>query len=339
MLLKSDGSDDARPMRLEQEGLRLVVTLEDSRDQGARAWRLDAYVAVYEALGGVLGLVFRGLSLRAATKCDQCNRWTFDRACKHTYLLVGGWRPLEGDKLVTQYENWSLVTGSVTTIVPKTASTMRVVYFSASPLHKTPAKTGEWPKLDWKAGFDEVQRATDAVTDRRVALSFEFHDKGTLDELARVLTADNSITTILVIACHGDEETGELQFADGADGTLARKVDADDLFTALRHLRRQPVLTVFSSCRSLELAASIQHLVQVPSFVTFGADELSLEHSTIFLRELLCDLVGRPIGTPLSAVVKRAKEVLLDLAKVDVNMQSFATQIAWLTGRTTPIDS
>jgi hypothetical protein len=96
---------------------------------------------------------------------------------------------------------------------------------------------------------------------------------------------------------------------------------------------------VFSSCRSLELAASIQHLVQVPSFVTFGADELSLEHSTIFLRELLCDLVGRPIGTPLSAVVKRAKEVLLDLAKVDVNMQSFATQIAWLTGRTTPIDS
>jgi hypothetical protein len=154
-----------------------------------------------------------------------------------------------------------------------------------------------------------------------------------------VLTADNSITTILVIACHGDEETGELQFADGADGTLARKVDADDLFTALRHLRRQPVLTVFSSCRSLELAASIQHLVQVPSFVTFGADELSVEHSTIFLRELLCDLVGRPIGTPLSAVVKRAKEVLLDLAKVDVNLQSFATQIAWLMGRRTPIDS
>jgi hypothetical protein len=38
-------------------------------------------------------------------------------------------------------------------------------------------------------------------------------------------------------------------------------------------------------------------------------------------------------------VFGRATQALLDLAKVDVNLQSFATQIAWLMGRRTPIDS
>jgi GTPase SAR1 family protein len=339
MLLKSDSSGYARLMRLEYEGARVVVTLAGGRDLDARAWRLDAYVAVYEALTSVLGLVFGSLSLHAATKCNGCDKWVLNLACKHKFQLVGDWRPLEGDKTFARHENWSVVTASATKIVPKTASAMRVVYFSASPLHKTPAKKGEWAELDWKAEFEKVQRATEAVVNRRVALSFEFHDKGTLDELERVLTANSSVPTILVIACHGEPTTGALQFAYVKDGTLAHVIDAGKLKAALERTRHQLALTVFCSCCSSELASSIQHVAHVPCFVTFGTKSISAEHTTLFLTALFEDVVTNSAGAHFVNVVERAKQRLLNLATTSgrPELTTFANKILWSTS-TAPRD-
>jgi hypothetical protein len=342
LLLRDDAGTDQRRMRLQQSGNRVVLTLQrraGDDDAGARAWRLHAYTALYAAVESVLRLVFGSLEVRASVLCANCSEWrsgTICSVCDANLTSIKAWLPGDGDAVKPQRNDWATVAACTVT-----AAAMRVVYFSASPLHKTPAKKGELDKLDWKAGFDEVQRATDAIVNRRVTPSFEFYDKGTLDELARVLTADSSAPTILVIACHGEEQTGVLQFADVVDGTLARRVDADALVAALRSSREQLALTVFSSCHSTLLAPSIQHVAQVPSFVAFGADEISVtKHSTVFLTELLSTLVQNPVGTRLSAVFDRTKQALLDLSKVtsDGTLQPFAKQISWWTGRTTPIE-
>jgi GTPase SAR1 family protein len=344
--LRASTGVSVRLIRLQQGGNRVVLTLQrraSDDDVAARAWRLRAYTALYIAVESVLRLVFGSLSLstKASVLCAKCNVWLPVDVCSrcHAELAsIDAWLPHDGDPVKLQRNDWTTVAPWTITV---TAEAMRVVYFSASPQWKTPAKQSKLDMLNWKAGFDEVQRATDAIDERRVALSFEFYDKGTLEELARVLTADSSTPTILVIACHGEPTTGVLQFADVVDSTLARRVDADALVAALRSSRHQLALTVFSSCHSTLLAPSIQHVAQVPSFVAFGADQISVtKHSTVFLTELLSTLVQNPVGTPLSAMFDRAKQALLDRAKVtsDGTLQPFTKQISWWTGRTTPLE-
>ncbi len=333
MLLKSDGSRKSHRMQIEHEGARLLVTLASGRDLDAGAWRLDAYVAVYEALADVLGLVFGSLSLHAATKCDECNAWLTESCPDHDGISLGDWLPLKTDDMFVRHKDWSVVTGSATKITPKTASAMRVVYFSASPRFKTTTKQGgEWTKLDWKAGFEKVQRATGAIAKPHVQLSFEFHDKGTLVELKRVLNANSSVPTILVIACHGAPTTGALQFVD-ADGERPCSVGASDLIAALPRSRRQLALTVFCSCHSTLLAPSIQHVARVPSFVSFGVDEISVEHTTLFLTELFSALVQNPVGTLIETAFESAKQAMLveatPKATTDSKLQAFANQLSW----------
>jgi GTPase SAR1 family protein len=328
-----------RLIRLQQGGNRIVLTLQrraSDDDVAARAWRLRAYTALYIAVESVLRLVFGSLSLstKASVLCANCNVWLPVDVCSgcHAELAsIDAWLPGDGDAIKLQRSDWTSVAPWTITV---TAAAMRVVYFSASPQWKTPAKHSKLDKLDWKAEFEKVQRAADAIATAHVQLSFEFHDDGTLKKLKEVLESNDLRPTILVIACHGDPNSlmgaGALQFCDKNDRETAFAVDAAKLTAALRRSRRQLALTVFCSCHSTLLAPSIQDVTEVPSFVTFGADMLSVEHSTIFLRELLCELVGRPIGTPLSAVVKRAKKAVQDIATAsDDGLRSFAGQIAW----------
>jgi hypothetical protein len=189
--------------------------------------------------------------------------------------------------------------------------------------------------------FNELERQDDAIANPRVTLQFEFHNKGTLEELERVLAADNSTPTILVIACHGEATTGALQFSEVADGTLAQIVDAAKLTSALRRSRHQLALTVFASCHSSLLAPSIQHVTQVPSFVTFGADEISVaENSSVFLVELVAELVKSAIGTSIGFVFKRAKQNLHDRGVRSGNqqLQAFASKILWSASATPASD-
>ncbi len=197
-------------------------------------------------------------------------------------------------------------------LVPAT----RVIYFSASP-STTPGKY-VWPKLDWKAGFDELEAATKAIADRRKALSFEFYNEGTMEKLVEVLEADKKAPIILVIACHGEPTTGALQFCDRSDRTLAQVVDAKKLAVMLKNVRDRLELVAFCSCHSTLLAPSIQSEVRVPNFVAFGPDEVSVSFMTRFLVNLLAK-IATSSGAPAASVVLDAKQELVDRATIESN--------------------
>ena len=78
------------------------------------------------------------------------------------------------------------------------------------------------------------------------ALSLEEHSDGVLHTLSEVLAADKSTPTSLVLACHGDAESGALQFSDTE--WTAHIVDAAKLVAAVAEARDRLVLTVFCSC-------------------------------------------------------------------------------------------
>ncbi len=193
----------------------------------------------------------------------------------------------------------------------------RVIYFSASPLHKSPLKKGELKELDWKAGFDELE-ATKAIADRRKALSFEFYSDGTMEKLVQVLEADSKAPIILVIACHGEPTTGALQFCDRSDRTLAQVVDAKKLAVMLKNVRDRLELVAFCSCHSTLLAPSIQGEVRVPHFVAFGADEVSVKDTTRYL-VLLFAKIATSSGAPAASVVLDAKQELVERATIESN--------------------
>ncbi len=172
-------------------------------------------------------------------------------------------------------------------------------------------------------------------------LSLEEHSDGVLHTLSEVLAADKSTPTILVIASHGEATTGALQFSEVADGALAQIVDAAKLASALRRIRRELALVVFASCYSSLLAPSIQHITEVPSFVTFGADEISVaENISAFLVELVAELVKSAIGMSIGFVFKRAKQNLHDRGVRSGNQQlhAFASKLLWLASATPASD-
>jgi nucleoside phosphorylase/GTPase SAR1 family protein len=207
-------------------------------------------------------------------------------------------------------------------LVPAT----RVIYFSASP-STTPGKY-VWPKLDWKAGFDELEAATNAIVDRRKALSFEFYDDGTMEKLVEVLEAEKKAPIILVIACHGEPKTGALQFCDRSDRTLAQVVDAKRLAVMFKKVLERLELVAYCSCHSTLLAPSIQSEVRVPNFVAFGADEVSVSCMTRYLVILLAK-IATSSGAPAASVVLDAKQELVDRATIESNsaLAKFANSI------------
>jgi len=337
LLLRDDSGTEQRRVRLQQTGNRFVMTLQSGEAAEARAWRLRAYTTLYAAVESVLRLVFGSLTVKASVLCATCSDWragTICSVCDAELASIKAWLPSDGDALKPQRSDWAIVAPWTITV---TAPVMRVIYFSASPLHKTPAKKQiDWPKLDWKAEFDEVKTKTTAITNPRVSLQFEFCDEGTRKKLKEVLEANDATPTILVIACHGDPKgapPGALQFCDRVDRTIAHATDAAKLTSVLQRTRHQLVLTVFCSCHSMLLAPAIQRVAQVPAFVTFGADSISVEHTTLFLTELLVDLVRSPIGTHMSQAVVRATREVLATADVsgDIGLAAFASKILWST--------
>jgi hypothetical protein len=331
LLRPKDGGAGARCMRLQQTGNSIVMSLtrrDGDSEAVARSWRLRAYTSLYCALESVLQLVFGSFAVKASVFCAKCKSWRTFEVCTVCFSALAGiemWLPDQDDKMVVPLNGWATI-ASITVTAPK----MRVVYFSASPLRTM--RKDKLDKLDWKAGFDKVKGAANAIENKRVELDFQFHETGTLEQLETVLTADSSVPTILVIACHGAPTTGALQFADVVDGTVAIAVDAAKLTTALRRSKHKLALTVFSSCHSSLLAPAIQHVAQVPSFVTFGPDEVSVrDNSTAFLVELITELVKAAVGTPTSVVVERAKQNLLDRGvRSGGTLPAFASKIMWL---------
>jgi TPR repeat protein/GTPase SAR1 family protein len=340
--LRASTGASARRVRLQQGGNRVVLTLQrraSDDDVAARAWRLRAYTALYVAVECVVRLVFGSLSLstKASVLCAKCNVWLpadICSSCDADLASIDAWLPRDDDAIKLQRNDWTSVAPWPITV---TAAAMRVVYFSASPQWKTPLKQSEseWPKLAWDAEFEKMQRATNSIDNKRVELSFEFHDKGTLDELERVLTANSSVPTILVIACHGDEQSGALQFSELKDSASTHVIDAGKLKAALERTRHRLALTVFCSCCSALLAPSIQHVAHVPCFVTFGTKRISAEHTTLFLTALFEDVVTNSAGTHFVDVVERAKQRLLNLATMRARpeLTTFANKILWSTSR------
>lgn len=153
------------------------------------------------------------------------------------------------------------------------------MFFSASPKYKDALKEAEWLKIKWDAEFAELKSHVNKnlTANSIIELQWEFYEsKGTTEQLVDILeggdahaaqidaskgddaqVASRDSPVILIIGCHGDEATGELQFSSPDDADMPHSIDADTLDAVLHDVKSKIAFVVFDSCHSTKLAASV----------------------------------------------------------------------------------